>query len=319
MSIRILIAAACCAALVLVPAGVAGATSPGAGPPGATLTTEPAAPAPSSSVTLRTAPARPLVGGPVRLVLIGAPPGASGFAWDLTGRGVYAHNTGPSPQIETRFASPGAHSIAVRFTASGHTRRAVLTVDVAAAPAPRRPHRTATARAAPARKAGGLTGRVTAAHTAGDPGVTVADFHFSPSSTTIHVGDTITWTNNGPSSHTASARGGGFDTGVLKRGQSASHTFTQPGTFTYFCQIHPFMHGTIVVLAATTSAFYTTFTTFVTSTTPTATAATAPTATTAAAPQGPTLPNTGFDVGVSLFVGLLLTGAGVALRCIRAR
>jgi LPXTG-motif cell wall-anchored protein len=168
----------------------------------------------------------------------------------------------------------------------------------------------------------GLSARVTG-HTAGDPGVTVADFHFSPASTTIHVGDTITWTNDGPSSHTATARDGGFDTGVLKKGHSASHTFTQSGTFTYFCQIHPFMHGTIVVLAASTTTTAATTSTPA-ATTPAATPSTAaPTATTAAtaaaARTGPTLPNTGFNVAAGLGAGLLLLGAGAALRRARPR
>jgi plastocyanin len=173
------------------------------------------------------------------------------------------------------------------------------------------------------RRADGPTGTVTA-HAAGDPAVTVADFHFSPSSTTIHVGDTITWTNDGPSSHTATARNGGFDTGVLKKGHSASHTFTQAGTFTYFCQIHPFMHGTIVVLAATTSTT-SAHNAPAASTTP-ATTAPAPTATTAtdspttaAASAGPTLPNTGFSVAACLEAAGVLLGAGVALRRVRSR
>jgi LPXTG-motif cell wall-anchored protein len=192
-------------------------------------------------------------------------------------------------------------------------------VDVTAPPAPRRSH-ALRSHVTLRRHAGasGLAGRVTA-HAAGDPGVSVADFHFAPATTTIHAGDTITWSNDGPSSHTATARNGGFDTGVLKKGQSASHTFTQPGTFTYFCQIHPFMHGTIVVLAAITSAATTT-----SAATSTATAAAAtPTATTAAtphaAPTDPTLPNTGFNVLAGLGAGVLLLGAGAALRRARPR
>ncbi|MBV9310358.1 MAG: cupredoxin family copper-binding protein [Solirubrobacterales bacterium] len=82
---------------------------------------------------------------------------------------------------------------------------------------------------------------------AGDPPVTISDFQFGPATITIHVGDTVTWSNSGPSPHTATANGGGFDTGTLNRGQSASHTFQQAGTFAYFCKIHPFMHGTVVV------------------------------------------------------------------------
>ena len=87
------------------------------------------------------------------------------------------------------------------------------------------------------------------AHAASDPADIISDFKFSPATITIHVGDTITWTNNGPAPHTATASNGSFDTGNLNKGQSASHTFTQAGTFAYICSIHPFMHGTVVVLA----------------------------------------------------------------------
>ncbi len=169
-------------------------------------------------------------------------------------------------------------------------------------------HRTPRAR----HRATGLSGRVTA-HVAGDPGVTIADFHFSPASTTIHLGDTITWSNSGPSSHTATAGNGSFNTGILKKGQSASHTFTQPGTYAYACQIHPFMHGTIIVLASTTSTTTSPAATTPTTTTPAATTAAA------AAPSGPTLPNTGFNVLAGLSAGLALMGLGAALRRTRAR
>jgi len=185
---------------------------------------------------------------------------------------------------------------------------------------PAHPASSATHGARKPHAAKGLTGRVTA-HVAGDPGVSIADFHFSPATTTIHVGDTITWSNGGPSSHTATASNGSFNTGILKKGQSASHTFTQPGTFAYVCQIHPFMHGTIIVLASTTST-----TTSPASATPTTTDAATPTtptptATTAAAadPTGPTLPNTGFNVLAGLVAGLLLLGAGAGLRRMRPR
>jgi LPXTG-motif cell wall-anchored protein len=161
-----------------------------------------------------------------------------------------------------------------------------------------------------------LNGRVTA-RAAGDPGVAIADFHFSPSTTTIHVGDTITWSNSGPSSHTATATNGSFNTGILKKGHSASHTFTQAGTFAYVCQIHPFMHGTIIVLASTTTT--TSATTSTPTTTPTATTPTATTAAATPAPAGPTLPNTGFNVLSGLSAGLVLLGTGAALRRTRRR
>jgi plastocyanin len=139
------------------------------------------------------------------------------------------------------------------------------------------------------------------AHSARDPGDTISDFKFSPGSLTIHAGDTVTWSNAGPSSHTATANNGSFTTGVLAKGASASHTFTTAGTFSYFCTIHPFMHGTIVVLASTTTS--TPSTTPGTTTTPTATTA-----------SGSGLPNTGLDLVATALCGLALGGVGLALR-----
>ncbi len=317
---RLTIAAACCAALAAVPASVAQATSRGSAPTstsGGALSTgvsrETAAAGPAA-VQLVVAPSHPAVGTPVRLTVIAPPSGATGFGWDLAGRGVFSRHTA-EPQTVVSFTTPGTHTVAVRFAHLGHTALGAATLTVAprarsgsVTPARSRPRSSAH------KATSGLTGRVTA-HVAGDPGVTIADFHFTPASTTIHVGDTITWSNSGPSSHTATATNGSFNSGILKKGQSASHTFTQPGTFAYACQIHPFMHGTIVVLASTT-------TTSPATTTPTTTtpgSSTAPTTATAAAQTGPTLPNTGFNVLGGLLAGLALLGLGAGLRRTRAR
>ena len=67
---------------------------------------------------------------------------------------------------------------------------------------------------------------------------------------TVNVGDTVTWTNNGPTPHSATSSSGVFDTGIMDAGQSGSHTFTEAGTFAYICTPHPNMHGTVVVQAA---------------------------------------------------------------------
>jgi plastocyanin len=161
------------------------------------------------------------------------------------------------------------------------------------------------------------------AHAASDTTVTIADFSFTPASITIHVGDTVTWTNHGPSAHTATANNGSFNTGVLQKGQSGSHTFNTAGTFSYICSIHPFMHGTVVVLANTTS---TTTATTPTSTTPAATtpttttpasttpASTTSSGTTAAQSSANTLPMTGFALTGTILTGVLLTGLGLVLR-----
>jgi LPXTG-motif cell wall-anchored protein len=314
LSGRPIMAAACCAAvaaIAAVPVSVAQATSTGdalstSTASGGALSTGTARSA-TAPVRLMADPVRPTVGQPVRLAIAAPPAGASDFAWDLLGRGAFARRTGHGAETDVSFQTPGLHSVAVRFTAGGQVRLAVVTVTVAPRPAPPRP---APPRPAPQ---AGLSGRVTA-HVAGDPGVTIADFHFSPASTTIHVGDTITWSNSGPSSHTATASNGSFNTGILKKGQSASHTFTQPGTYAYACQIHPFMHGTIVVLASTTST-----TTSPAASTPTATTPTATTAAGTQTPPVPTLPNTGFNVLAGLFAGLVLLGLGAGLRRTRAR
>jgi plastocyanin len=153
------------------------------------------------------------------------------------------------------------------------------------------------------------------AHMAGDPSVSIVDYSFSPGTTTVHVGDTITWTNSGQQPHSAIASDHSFDTGILKNGQSGSHTFSTPGTFSYICIVHPYMHGTVVVLAAAT----TTTTTTPTNTTPTTTTPTTTTPTTTTTPAGQ-LPLTGADDAAAFAIGLLMVGAGVALRArVRAR
>jgi len=68
--------------------------------------------------------------------------------------------------------------------------------------------------------------------------VTIKDFEFDPKSISVSVGDTITWTNDGPSPHTVSADDAGFDSGNLDKGATFSHTFDKAGTFAYYCKYH---------------------------------------------------------------------------------
>lgn len=80
--------------------------------------------------------------------------------------------------------------------------------------------------------------------------ISIVDFAFSPSSMTITAGTTVTWVNQGAAVHTATSDTGAFDTGQIAPGQSASVTFDTPGTYTYYCAIHPNMTATIVVTSA---------------------------------------------------------------------
>jgi plastocyanin len=85
------------------------------------------------------------------------------------------------------------------------------------------------------------------ADAAASTSVTIKDFEFAPASITVNVGDTVTWTNQGPTEHSATASDGTFDTGIMGKGKSGSHTFTEAGTIAYICTPHPFMKGTVVV------------------------------------------------------------------------
>ncbi len=91
------------------------------------------------------------------------------------------------------------------------------------------------------------TSQATAAGTAQPGAVTISDFKFTPPSITVKVGDTVVWTNNGPSTHTATADDGSFDSGNMAQGKTFSHTFQTAGTFSYHCTVHPFMTAQVVV------------------------------------------------------------------------
>jgi LPXTG-motif cell wall-anchored protein len=89
-----------------------------------------------------------------------------------------------------------------------------------------------------------------AAVAAATENVTISDFQFTPAQITIQQGDTVTWTNEGPTAHSATASDGSFDTGIFSAGGSRSHTFDEAGTFAYICTPHPNMTGTVVVEAS---------------------------------------------------------------------
>ena len=80
--------------------------------------------------------------------------------------------------------------------------------------------------------------------------VEISGFAYAPAELTITAGDTVTWTNLDAVEHTATAIDGSWDTGLLGEGDSASITFTTPGTYDYLCTPHPSMTGRIVVVAA---------------------------------------------------------------------
>lgn len=83
----------------------------------------------------------------------------------------------------------------------------------------------------------------------GEVAATIENFAFSPEPIEIKVGTTVTWTNLDSAPHTVSQTGGGFESGKMDQGATFSFTFTEAGTFEYFCQFHPNMKGTVIVTA----------------------------------------------------------------------
>ena len=76
---------------------------------------------------------------------------------------------------------------------------------------------------------------------------------FIPSTVEISVGGTVTWENTDTAAHTAtsgtasSGASGHWDSSLVMAGGSFSHTFDQDGTYHYFCMVHPWMQGSVVV------------------------------------------------------------------------
>ena len=80
--------------------------------------------------------------------------------------------------------------------------------------------------------------------------VSIQNFAFVPPNLSVVSGTTVTWTNTDAVQHTVSSDDGHtFDSSAFGQGQTFQFTAGAPGTYTYTCRIHPFMHGTLTVTA----------------------------------------------------------------------
>src|SRR6266403_2437709 len=77
--------------------------------------------------------------------------------------------------------------------------------------------------------------------------VKIDNFSFGPTALTVAVGTTVTWTNRDDIPHTVVSTDKVFKSKVLDTDEKFSYTFTQAGSFPYFCSIHPKMTGKVVV------------------------------------------------------------------------
>jgi len=78
--------------------------------------------------------------------------------------------------------------------------------------------------------------------------VDIVEFTYQPDPVVVQVGGKVIWQNQDTAPHTATADDGSFDTGTIEKGKIGSETFKEAGNFTYFCTIHPTMHGTVEVV-----------------------------------------------------------------------
>ena len=76
------------------------------------------------------------------------------------------------------------------------------------------------------------------------------DDSYKAATITVPVGATVTFVNDDDDAHTVTSTTGLFDSKGLDTHGVWKHTFKKPGIYDYFCELHPFMKGKIVVKAA---------------------------------------------------------------------
>ena len=77
--------------------------------------------------------------------------------------------------------------------------------------------------------------------------VKIDNFSFAPASITVAAGTTVTWTNRDDIPHTVVSEDRMIKSKVLDTDEKFSYTFSKPGTYPYFCSVHPKMTGKVVV------------------------------------------------------------------------
>lgn len=89
-----------------------------------------------------------------------------------------------------------------------------------------------------------------AGSSAANPGtasVIVSNFSFGPNIVKIRAGGAVTWTHDDLAGHTVTGDDGSWGSKVLSKGKSFTQTFEKAGTYSYHCEPHPSMKGTVIV------------------------------------------------------------------------
>jgi plastocyanin len=97
--------------------------------------------------------------------------------------------------------------------------------------------------------AGGVMAVLISVHAlaATPPTIEIKEFKYGPPVLSVPMGTTLTWVNHDEEPHTVTSATGAFSSAGLVNDDTFVQTFTKPGTYQYFCKIHPYMKGTVVV------------------------------------------------------------------------
>jgi LPXTG-motif cell wall-anchored protein len=245
--------------------------------------------------------------------------------WDLDGDNEYETSTKRRARVSHAFSHTGTVRVAVAvFDDHGGYDVQRATVHVVKRPpaAHRAPAATGSHRArmhaatkdTSASKGGGEPSTKTKTGTSSAPAatlhtaatstssVTIRDFEFDPKSITVSVGTTVTWTNEGPTAHTATADDGTFDTGNLVKGMTGNYKFTKPGTYKYHCTPHTYMKASVTVTGSGGSPAGD------------SSSNNSKDSSSGSGKKSSSLPHTGLEIASIVFAGLALLSGGVSLR-----
>jgi plastocyanin len=77
--------------------------------------------------------------------------------------------------------------------------------------------------------------------------IVIQNFAFEPATLTVKPGTKVTWVNRDDEPHTATANDKSFNSKTLDTGDRFSMEFSKPGTYSYYCALHPKMTGRVIV------------------------------------------------------------------------
>jgi plastocyanin len=89
--------------------------------------------------------------------------------------------------------------------------------------------------------------RAPSADAANSAAIQIDNFHYTPATLVVAPGTTVVWKNDDDSPHSVREKDGKFKSAALDTDDTFSQTFATPGEYQYFCSIHPYMTGKIVV------------------------------------------------------------------------